>query len=165
MRVPALTLPEGTTIGETAAMAILLGERHPEAGLTPEPGDPDRAKFLCWLTAMATSGYPTFSRACHPEQFTTDNSAHDSIMAIAGRQLDEFFDGLEGAIEGEPWMMPRGYSALDIYTAMMTEWVVDRHTLFSSRPRLAALCRAVRERPAYRKVAEDHGLDQAHEAA
>lgn len=55
-RVPALTLPDGTTIGETAAIILTLGERHPEAGLVPGQGDPDRAAFLYWLTFMATIG-------------------------------------------------------------------------------------------------------------
>ena len=41
-RVPALTLPNGKTIGETGAVVTYLCEMHPDAGLSPQPGDADR---------------------------------------------------------------------------------------------------------------------------
>jgi len=44
--VPVLTLPDGHSLTESAAICILLAERHPEAQLAPEAGSPARADFL-----------------------------------------------------------------------------------------------------------------------
>lgn len=158
MRVPALGLPDGVVIGETAAITLVLGERHPDIGLVPAIGDPDRPAFLFWLVAMATCGYPVFSRACHPEQFTLNDAANETVRLKGERDLDEFFSIIEREIAGKPYFLPRGYTALDVYLTMLTEWVADRKDLFGSRPRLKSLCQAVADRPAYRRVMEDHAV-------
>lgn len=156
-RVPALGLEDGSVIGETAAIILRLGEEQ-ETRLVPGIDDPDRARFLFWLVAMATGGYPTFSRACHPEQFTDDDFANETVARVAERQLADFFDVIEGAISGSPFFLEQGYTALDIYLVMLTEWIGARQQFLAERPRLAALCNAVEVRPAYARVAAEHGL-------
>ncbi len=159
-RVPALSLPDGTTIGETAAIVTVLGERFPEANLTPQPGDPDRAGFLFWLSVMATSGYLTVSRKAHPERYAVDAAAILQVEAKAAAELDAFFDVMERAVSGNPFFLPRGFTALDIYLAMLTEWSDDKDVLFSTRPALAAVCGAVTQRPAYITAINTHLLPQ-----
>ncbi|GAB2187493.1 glutathione S-transferase family protein [Roseibium sp. LAB1] len=156
MRVPALRLPNGQVIGESSAIILVLGEAHAGSSLVPAPGDPDRPDFLFWLTSMATNGYPIFSRAWHPEQFTTDEQANESVRRRAESHLAEFFAVLDGAIAGSPFFLPRGFTALDIYLTMLTEWSADRQALFEANPHIGDLCRAVLDRPAYRKVLELH---------
>jgi glutathione S-transferase len=161
-RIPALVLPDGQIIGETAAITLVLGERHPETGLVPKSGDPDRPAFLFWLTGMAANGYPIFSRAWHPEQFTLDEAANESVRLRAEQHLEDFFTAMDLAISGEPYFLPRGFSALDIYLTMLTEWSADRQALFSRHAKLAALCTKVLERPTYRMVIDrHHGLPDA----
>lgn len=157
-RVPALTLPDGTTIGETAAIATVLGEQFPDSGITPLPGSPQRPAFLFWLSVMATAGYPGFSREAHPEQFAVTDDAQRQVSQKATVDLGQFFDRIERNISGDPFFLTCGFTALDIYLAMLVEWVTDRAALFSSRPRLEALVSAVTVRPAYRKAIETHNL-------
>jgi len=156
MRVPALGLPGGVVIGETAAIALVLGERHPGAGLVPAIDDPDRPQFLFWLVAMATCGYPVFSRACHPEQFTLDETANETVRLKGERDLEEFFSIIEKAIGGEPYFLPRGFTALDVYLTMLTEWVIDKQALFDKHPKLKRLSAAVAGRRSYEAVMADH---------
>lgn len=157
-RVPALGLLDGTTIGETAAIVTVLGEQFPQASLTPQPGNPDRASFLFWLSVMATSGYLTVARKGHPERYAVDAQAIQQVEAKAAADLDAFFDVMEGAVSGNPFFLPRGFTALDIYLAMLTEWSDDKDVLFSTRPALAALCRVVVQRPAYTAAINTHLL-------
>jgi len=133
-RVPALTLPDGITIGETAAIVAILGEQNPESGLSPQPGEPDRAMFLFWLNVMATSGYLTVARENHPERYAVEPDAIEQVRAQAAADLETFFDVMEGAIAGSPFFLPSGYSALDIYLTMLCEWSDDREALFQDRP-------------------------------
>jgi len=161
MRVPALRLPDGTVIGETSAIILVLGEHHPDNALVPDHSDPDRPAFLFWLTSMAANGYPIFSRAWHPEQFTMDNEGNESVRKRAAIHLDEFFSVIDSAIEGSPYFLKRGYTALDIYLTMLTEWSADRDALFKANPRIGALCKAVLEKPAYRKVIGAHATPAA----
>jgi GST-like protein len=57
-QVPTLLVPEGAVMTESAAIALLLSERHPEAGLASAPADPR----CCGGSArIAANVYPTFT--------------------------------------------------------------------------------------------------------
>ena len=156
MRIPALRTPAGKTIGESGAITLMLGEWHPEFALIPGPGEADRAEFLFWLFYMASVGYPTFSRAWHPEQFTREENAHDSIRATAEADLDVLFGVINEGIEGKSTFLRRGFSALDIYLAMIARWYPDRDALFARYTKVAAVCEQIENRPACRAVMEEH---------
>ncbi len=60
--VPALKLPDSSIMGESAAIALYLGDQYPEAKLAPPLSGSERPAFLFWLLFMATAGYTTSSR-------------------------------------------------------------------------------------------------------
>jgi glutathione S-transferase len=157
-QIPALKLDDGRIMGESAAIVLFLGEQHPEGNLVPSPGDQERSEFLFWLMYMATSGYMTFVRSCHPERHTTDQEAIDPVRLAAEAQIDRIFDTLEGAVGGDPYFLPSGFSSLDIYLTMLTTWHADKAALFENNPKIAKLCAAVEKRPAYQRVMQDHNL-------
>jgi len=157
-RVPALTLPDGQTIGETAAIVLTLTEAFPASGLAPKPGAPERGPFLFWLSVMATSGYMTVARKGHPERYAFDDSAIAQVEQKAAEDLSGFFDVMEAAIEGDGTFLSSGYSALDLYLAMLTEWSEAKDALFGQRPALAKLVQRVSEKPAYQTAMQTHRL-------
>lgn len=154
--VPALKLPDGRTIGESAAIVLHLGEQGGEGQVLPRAGDSERADFLYWLLYMATTGYTTFGRFAHPERYTLDQDALDVVASAARNDITDFFDLLDAAIAGDPFFLPSGFGALDIYATMLAGWHPDRNALFDRNTKLAALCEAVESRPAYRQVISDH---------
>ena len=81
-RVPAMQLPDGTTIGETSAIVTVLGEHFPRSSLVPIAQEPDRASFLFWLNVMATSGYLTVARHGHPERYATSAQAIEQVKYL-----------------------------------------------------------------------------------
>ena len=119
-RVPALGLPDGTTIGETAAIVVCLGELFPQLGLTPQPGDKDRGEFLYLLNVMATSGYLTIARWNHPERYASEPDAIRQVEEKSAAELDAFFKTIDSQIGDRPYMLERGFSALDIYLTMQS---------------------------------------------
>lgn len=154
--VPALMLPNSHTIGESAAIVLHLGEQCSDGRLIPQSGDNERPDFLYWLLFMATTGYTTFGRLCHPERYTQDQSALEPVRLAAEEGVTRFFDVLEEGIKGEPFFLSPGFTALDIYMTMLAGWHPDKNALFRRNPKIAALCVAVENRPAYKKVIADH---------
>lgn len=157
-RVPALTLPDGSTIGETGAIVTCLCEVFPEAGLAPKPGAADRAEFLFWLNVMTTTGYPTVARWNHPERYAASEDAIAEVEQKAAEDLNDFFDLMEGAISGKDTFLKRGFSVLDYYLSMLTEWPADRQGLFAVHPRLEAVYLSASKRPAYKIAMNRHAL-------
>ncbi|WP_137699386.1 glutathione S-transferase family protein [Marimonas lutisalis] len=157
-RIPALGYADGRTIGETAAIVMLLGEMYPETGVTPAPGDDNRGEFLFWLNVMTTSGYMTAARLGHPERYANSSKAIEEVGAKASVDYDAFFDVMEEAIAGGPYFIASGMTALDFYVTMLTEWHADKKSLFSSRSKLGALCKAVNESCSYKAAMKTHAL-------
>lgn len=154
--VPALKLPNSHTIGESAAIVLHLGEQCSNGQLVPQANDNERPDFLYWLLFMATTGYTTFGRLCHPERYTQDQTALEPVRVAAEVDVTHFFDVLEGGIKAEPYFLSFGFNALDIYLTMLAGWHPDKKALFQRNPKIAQLCAAVEGRPAYKKVIADH---------
>lgn len=57
---PALAIPDGRIIGESAAIILTSGDRHPATGLVPVHDATERPIFLRWLLYMAASPCMTF---------------------------------------------------------------------------------------------------------
>lgn len=154
--VPALGLTDGRVIGESAAITLYLADRYSKSGLVPSIDDAERPEFLFWLFYMASTGYTTSSRLWHPEQFTQQNSDIDSIRQVAEADTAHLFDILERNIKGKPYFLSSGFSALDLYLAMLLEWHPEREVLFQHSVKLAALYATVKKRSAYQRTMADH---------
>jgi glutathione S-transferase len=160
-RVPALTLPDARTIGETGAIVTYLCETYPGAGLSPQPGDANRPEFLFWLNVMTSTGYPTVARWNHPERYARSDAAIAEVEQQGWADLNDFFDLIETGVSGRNAFLDSGFSALDYYLSMLTEWHTDRETLFSRCPKIAAVYRSASERPAYQRAITRHALPEA----
>src|SRR5512145_3307608 len=56
-QVPALVLPSGEVVTESAAILIYLADLHPQARLAPGLGDPKRAQYLRWMAYVSAAIY------------------------------------------------------------------------------------------------------------
>jgi len=155
-QVPALRLPDGSLMTESAAMVLLIGERHPEAGLVPGNDQPERPTFLRWLLFMATAVYPAMLRINHTERFTTDADGMPAVREAALSSLVNQFTLLDQAVAGDPWFLASGYSALDIYLAMLADWHPQPKELLAECRSVARLCEATEQRPAFARVMARH---------
>jgi glutathione S-transferase len=61
-KVPALRLPDGTVLFESAAILIHLAQAHPDAHLAPPPQTRDYAQFLQWMVYLAANPYQSVLR-------------------------------------------------------------------------------------------------------
>src|ERR1700678_3677171 len=61
-RVPALVLPDGTIMFESAAMLIHLAITQPRSALAPQPGTSRHAAFLQWMVFLSANVYEAVLR-------------------------------------------------------------------------------------------------------
>ncbi|HEY4253252.1 MAG TPA: glutathione S-transferase family protein [Roseomonas sp.] len=160
-RIPTLILPDGSTLTESLAILLTLADHHPDAGLLPPPPDPARARALRWMTLVATEGYPHVTRADYPERFSADPAHADAIRERARAmyrdlwRLLEVEAGLTGAADA-PFLLGPRFTVADLYLAVLSRWLGGDAWLPEACPKLAALQRAVRERPAVAPVWARH---------
>ncbi len=151
-QIPALVLPDGTVMTESAAMVLQITDRHPEAKLAPPAGSPEGARFQRWLLFMATTIYPAEQRLFYADRITTDASAVAGIEACARTDMDSYFAILNDALDPGPYLLGESFSAVDVYLWMFVKWHPDTAKLFADNPRIARLAELVEARPSVAKV-------------
>ena len=73
-RVPAFELDDGTTMFESAAICLQIGELYPDTGLLPPPGTSARALVYQWvLFGMTQLEGPLYRWIGHPHDRRSDS--------------------------------------------------------------------------------------------
>ena len=154
-KVPALRLPDGTVMFESAAMLIHLATQNREAKLAPEPGTSRHALFLQWMAFLSANVYEAALRVFYSSRYSSrgesdaaairDQGSADyaSHLTLIGRALDPYVLGAE-------------YSVADVYLYMLASWFPEKEALFARVPALAAQAGKISGRPAVKKVEADH---------
>lgn len=136
-QVPTVVFPDGTVITESAAIALLLSERHPQAGLAPAPGSPHRSAFLRRLIWIVANIYPTFTYGDYPDRWVSREPA--SLKAATDSYRERLWRELESEVKEGGWVLGSHFSVLDIYVAVMTHWRPRRAWFADNCPRLSAI--------------------------
>ena len=150
-KIPALRLPGGSIVTESAAILLTLAEHFPPARLLPPLGAPARAQAYRWLAFMAGEIYPIVEIVDYPERFGDG----EALRAIARDRIRERILIIERMIDG-PFLLPHGFSILDIYAAMFTRWSLEPDWKLANLPKLMALAANVARRPAIAPVWARH---------
>lgn len=154
-KMPALRLPEGEIITESAAILLTLADHFPQARLLPPQASNDRALAYRWLAFMAGEIYPIVEIVDYPERFMPDGGDAGAVRKIARDRIRERILIIERMIKG-PFLLAGGFSILDIYAAMFTRWSLEPDWKLAHIPKLMALADAVSQRPAIAPVWQRH---------
>ena len=150
-QMPALILPDGALMTESAAITLLLAETVGRDDLVPAPGSPDRGRFLRWLTFMVANVYPTFTYADVPARFVAAADAQAGYVEAVAAWRARLWGILEAEV-GTPWVLGERFCALDIYVAVMTRWTPRRDWFAVHSPNLARVAAKVDAVPALTPV-------------
>lgn len=146
-KIPALRLPDGETITESAAILLAIADRHPDAELLPPPGSNARAQCFRWIAFCASEIYPVVEIVDYPERFSPAGEQADSLRQRARDRLRDRALIVERAIAGNPWLLETGFSVADLYAANLTRWSTGGEWRAENCPKLEALVAAIASRP------------------
>src|SRR5438128_1443547 len=86
-QVPALVLPDGTAMTESAAIGIYLADLHPELRLAPPVDSPKRPVYLRWMIFLATNTYVTDLRIYYSARYSADPAHAEAVKTAAIAQM------------------------------------------------------------------------------
>ena len=155
---------------ETAAICLHLADAHPQAGLLPALGSPERAHAYKWLMWLTNTLQATLIVYFYPHRWVEEGSAaQNEVKAMAKRRVGELLDQLDAELarHGGPWFMGQAHSLLDAYVFTLCRWT--RHFSDDSpvrpareRPHLGPYLQRMLERPALQRVMTNEGLSPAY---
>lgn len=150
-QIPALVLPSGETITESAAILIWLTDTYPQAQLGPRLDDPRRAQFLRWMSFIPASIYSMFWVRDVPSRLVGDDAAAQA--ELKQRTLERIADCwrvMDSQITPGRFLLGEELSVLDLYVAVASRWTPRRARFAAEAPRMAEVVRRVDDLPALR---------------
>lgn len=154
-KVPALRLPDGTVMFESAAMLIHLGTLDASAQLAPQPGTSRHAIFLQWMTFLSANAYEAALRFFYAPRYSSRGDADAAAIAAQAKIDYEAHLALIGNVL-DPYVLGANYTLADAYLYMLASWLPEPRGLLARVPALAAHAKKVSERAAVKKVDADH---------
>ena len=155
-KVPALALPDGTVMFESAAMLIHVAGAYPEAQLAPQAGTSRHAQFLQWMVFLSANGYESVLRLYYPDRYSASGAA--AADAIREKATADFIGHLELiAAQLSPYVLGDHYSVADPYLYMLASWAPGEPSALHARiPALGMHAARLAARAAVAKVEADH---------
>jgi glutathione S-transferase len=154
-RVPALALPDGTVMFESAAMLVHLANLYPTAKLAPQPGTTRHAMFLQWMTFLSANAYEAALRIYYAGRYTTRGEADAAVVREQGKaDLLAHLSFIARSLD--PYVLGADYSIADVYLYMLASWHPEKDELLARLPSIEAHTARMLARPAVAKVEADH---------
>lgn len=160
--VPALLLPDGRTLFESAAIFAYLATAHPDTRLSPPPGTYDFGMYLSWLNFMSTNIYPVTNMAYDGGGYSESEEQSAIIKRKAAVIMAQNFVIIEDKLNHPgPYMLGKTFTGLDIYLFTLSVWAMPSEADLHQRcKKIAKVCAALRDRSKLATALTEHGAMQ-----
>ena len=118
-QIPTLIRADGLVMTESVAIALLLAELYPNAGLAPAVGSPARAAFLRRLVWMGSAVYSTFGYADYPQRWAP--SEPEVLRETVREHRRALWINYEAALASRSEPLDPDW-ATSVFISVMTRW-------------------------------------------
>lgn len=143
-QIPALILPSGEILTESAAILIWLADSYPQARLGPALGDPRRAQFLRWMSFIPAAIYSMFWVRDVPSRLVGDDAAAQAELRLrTAERITDCWRMMDSQITPGRFLLGDELSVLDLYVAVASRWSPRRARFYAEAPRMVEVVRRV----------------------
>jgi glutathione S-transferase len=155
--VPTLAI-DGRPLTESAALLMILAERHPQARLTPAPGTPERDAWLQWIAYLSNPLGATYRLWFYPADLGALEHPPSVRLALQ-RGIERIWDRLDAHLRANgPYLLGRELSAADLLLMMYLRWSRNMPRPATEWPALDRLAELLRQRPSWKQLCALEGL-------
>ena len=141
-QIPAVVLPSGEILTESAAILIWLADAHPAARLGPAVSDPGRGQFLRWMAFVAAI-YGFYWIKDDPSRLAPDPAAQPVLIERTETRILECWATMNGQISPGRYILGDELTVLDLYVAVVSRFRPRRTLFYQAAPKLEAVVKAV----------------------
>ena len=142
-QVPALILPDGQLMTESAAILIWLAEIHPDARLSPLAADPARPAFLRWMAYVSAAIYALFWVRDDPLRLAPDADTAALIKQRTAERITECWRLMDAQVHPGRYILGDDLSVLDLYVTVLSRWGPRRKAFYAAAPKMAEVVRRI----------------------
>jgi glutathione S-transferase len=158
-QVPTLVI-DGKPYFESAALLMILAERHPEARLAPPPGSPLRADWYQWTAFLTNSFGPLYRFWFYPPDLGSPEHPPFVREALRGK-IEHAWSLVDAHLATHgPYMLGADFSGVDLLALMYMRWSRNMPMPVTAWPALKRLADLLRARPSWKRMYEIEGLTE-----
>jgi glutathione S-transferase len=156
-RVPAL-VADGRVYTESAALLMLLAERHADAGFAPTAGDPARGNWLELTVYLANTLSPAMRDWFYAGKDGAPADA-DAIRRLARRRIESAWERLDVILgDGRTYLLGDRLTTVDLLATMLMRWSRNMPRPATTWPHIGPYVVRMRSRKAFQEVCDREGL-------
>jgi GST-like protein len=142
-QVPALVLPSGEVMTESAAILIYLADLHPQARLAPGLGDPKRAQYLRWMVYVSAAIYAFAWIKDDPMRIVASKEHASHVLNRVNDRIADCWRMMDRQIAPGHYILGDELSVLDLYIAVISRFPPRRTRFYKNAPKMAEIVRRV----------------------
>lgn len=158
-QVPTLVI-DGQPYTESAALLMMLADRHPDAGLAPLPGTPGRNQMYQWLVVLSNALGANFRNWFYPDDL--GEAEHPPAVKAA---LQARIEGVWTLIDNHlaahgPYLLGEQLSLADFQLIMYMRWSRNMPRSALSWPALQQFATLLRSRESWQRLCDVENLTE-----
>ncbi|HDS1124064.1 TPA: glutathione S-transferase family protein [Stenotrophomonas maltophilia] len=155
--VPTLMI-DGLVLTEAAAIALYLADRHPDAGLLPAVGTPQRGDAYRWMFWCANTLQPAYRAWFYPHEVAGEAHVQAS-REMARQRLEAAWQQVATHLQAHgPYLLGATPCVVDYMLVMLMRWSRNMPTPSDTWPALKAHASTMKARPAFAEVYRREGI-------
>ena len=158
-KIPVL-LVDGQAHAESAALLMLLAERHPEASFAPPLNDSQRGKWLEMMVFLANTLSPAMRDWFYAAQDGEPIDA-EATRRLAQRRIEGAWDRLDTLLaDGRPYLLGDKITTVDFLATMLMRWARNMPRPATAWTHVGPYVMRMRSRPAFQDVCHREALTE-----
>lgn len=142
-QIPALVLPSGEILTESAAILIWLADGHPGSGLSPALDDARRAAFLRWMVYVPAAIYSLYWVRDDPARLVSSPDGQADVLRLSKARIADCWRMMDAQIQPGRYLLGDQMTVLDLYVAVASRWRPGRRRFHEVAPKMAQVVRRV----------------------
>jgi GST-like protein len=143
VQIPAIVLPSGEIMTESAAILTWLADSHPAARLSPALDDPRRAAFLRWMTFIPASIYSLYWIRDDPSRITSRPEDHALVKQRTADRIADCWEMMDAQVSPGRYILGDEMTVLDLYVAVVSRWGPRRKAFYRRAPKMTQVVRRI----------------------
>ncbi len=158
-QVPTLVI-EGRAYTESAALLMVLADRHPEAQLAPPPATPKRNEWYQWLVFGSNAFGASYRNWFYPSELGAAEHP-PSVRAALQARIEGLWTRLDAHLGTHgPYLLGEQFSAADLLFIMYMRWSRRMPRTALDWPALKRFATLMRARKSWQRLCDIENLDE-----
>jgi GST-like protein len=146
-QVPALVLPGGEVMTESAAILMYLADAHPQSRLAPAATDPLRRTYLRWMVYVSSAIYSLHWIKPDVQRIGAPPELRDSVVNAVHDRIAFCWSNMDAQVSPGRYLLGDELTVLDLYVTVVSRFGPWRTRFYEAAPKMTPVVRRVDSEP------------------